>query len=78
MSAGWRRTVLALVAGAVCASTATSAQWVKYRTPDIPRTADGKANLSAPAPRMPDGTPDLSGMWITAPANALPCGRGLA
>jgi hypothetical protein len=23
----------------------------------------GRLNLSAPAPRMPDGKPDLSGMW---------------
>ena len=29
----------------------------------MPRTADGKVNLSAPAPRTPDGKPDLSGVW---------------
>src|SRR5262249_49738044 len=29
----------------------------------IPRTSDGKPNLSAPAPRMADGKPDLSGVW---------------
>jgi hypothetical protein len=28
----------------------------------IPRTADGKPNLSAPAPRV-DGKPDLTGVW---------------
>jgi len=39
------------------------AQWLKYKTPGIPRTADGKPDLSAPAPRMPDGKPDLSGFW---------------
>ena len=27
------------------------AQWVHYPTPGIPRTPDGKPNLSAPAPR---------------------------
>jgi hypothetical protein len=53
------------------------AQWVKHRTPNIPRTDDGRPNLSAPAPRTAEGKPDLSGMWITAAANALPCGRGL-
>src|SRR5260370_39577031 len=40
-----------------------SAQWLKYRTPGMPRTADGKPNLSAPAPKTPDGKPDLSGLW---------------
>ena len=26
-------------------------QWLNYPTPGIPRTADGKPNLSAPAPK---------------------------
>jgi hypothetical protein len=39
------------------------AQWLDFRTPGIPRTADGKPNLTAPVPRTPDGKPDLSGMW---------------
>ena len=39
------------------------AQWIKVPVPNIPRTADGKPNLSAPAPRLPDGHPDLSGIW---------------
>jgi hypothetical protein len=39
------------------------AQWQNYRTPGIPRTAGGEANLNAPAPKMPDGKPDFSGMW---------------
>ena len=33
------------------ASVGASAQWLKYPTPGIPRTADGKPDLSAPAPR---------------------------
>ena len=39
------------------------AQWLNYPTPGIPRTPDGKPNLSAPVPKTPDGKPDLSGIW---------------
>ena len=40
-----------------------SAQWVNYPAPGIPRTRDGKPNLTARAPRAPNGRPDLSGVW---------------
>src|ERR1700686_1533413 len=43
-----------------------SAQWLHYPTPGMPRTPDGKPNLSAPVPKTRDGKPDLSGIW-TAP-----------
>ena len=52
--------------GAVLLSAAlvpVSAQWLHYPTPGIPRTPDGKPNLSAPAPKTADGKPDLSGIW---------------
>src|SRR5262249_35764604 len=39
------------------------AQWVNYKTQGIPRTPDGKPDLSAPAPRTADGKPDISGIW---------------
>jgi len=38
------------------------AQWLNHRDPKTPRTADGKPNLAAPAPRF-NGKPDLSGVW---------------
>ena len=39
------------------------AQWPSYPTPGVPRTSDGKPNLSAPAPKTADGKPDLTGIW---------------
>jgi hypothetical protein len=43
------------------------AQWLNYRVPGVPRTADGKVNLTAPAPSASDGKPDLSGVWESDP-----------
>jgi len=47
----------------VALSAPLSAQWLKQPTQGIPRTPDGKPDLSAPAPRMSDGKPDFSGLW---------------
>jgi hypothetical protein len=44
-------------------SAPLSAQWLQQPTRGIPRTTEGKPNLSAPAPRTADGKPDLSGLW---------------
>jgi hypothetical protein len=43
--------------------TPLAAQWLNYPTAGMPRTKDGKPNLSAPTPRTADGKPDLSGIW---------------
>jgi hypothetical protein len=43
--------------------TPLAAQWAQYPTPGLPRTADGKPNLTATAPRTADGKPDLTGLW---------------
>jgi|SRR5579871_1254522 len=51
---------------AIVLTVAALAQWLNLPTPGIPRTADGKPNLTAPVPRMPDGKPDLSGLWRPA------------
>ena len=53
--------------GYFLALAVTSAQWVNVPLPGIPRTSDGKPNLSAPAPRTIDGRPDLSGIWMQVP-----------
>ena len=53
-----------VIAGAVASAVGVgSAQWIRYPTPGVPRTRDGKPNLSAPAPRTADGRPDFSGVW---------------
>ena len=52
----------------VCAAPAALfAQWLDYPTAGVPRTPDGKPNMTAPAPRTADGKPDFSGMygWVT-------------
>jgi hypothetical protein len=40
------------------------AQWIKIPLPGTPRTKDGKPNLTAPAPRAPDGHLELGGIWV--------------
>jgi len=44
------------------ALTHAQAQWLNYPDSRIPRTKDGKPNLTAPAPRL-NGKPDVSGLW---------------
>ena len=46
---------------------AAAAQWANYLPPGVPKTTDGKPNLNVPAPHMPDGKPDLSGIWQNGP-----------
>jgi hypothetical protein len=48
----------------VLAGRNQGAQWLHYKSPDVPRTRDGKPKLDAPAPRTRDGHPDLSGVWM--------------
>jgi hypothetical protein len=56
-------------------SSNASAQWAKYPDASIPRTRDGKADLTAKAPKARDGKPDLSGVWQPDPDPAgLPKG----
>ena len=55
----------------VVLSVPAFAQWAVHPTPGLPRTSDGKANLSAPAPRTADGKPDLSGVWRVRQATYL-------
>ena len=58
------------IAAASLLSMPAVAQWIDYKTPGIPRSADNKPNLSAPAPRTSDGKPDLTGLWQAGRAGA--------
>jgi hypothetical protein len=51
------------ILGLLLLSWPLSSQWFRIPDPKLPRTADGKVNLSAPAPRTADGRPDLGGIW---------------
>ncbi len=55
-------------------ATFASAQWLNFPTAGIPRTADGKPNLSAPAPKDANGRPTLGGIWHRVPPPGTPTG----
>jgi hypothetical protein len=56
-----RTIVVAVVALSFAAPL--GAQWLNNPTPNIPRTADGTPDLTAPAPKTSDGKPDFPGLW---------------
>src|SRR6188768_4518932 len=63
----WRAMVkVVCVVWLMLSAVPAGAQWLTLRTPGLPRTPDGKVNLSAPAPRTAEGKPDLTGYWTPA------------
>jgi hypothetical protein len=61
------RFVVAAAMFFIAETPAAMGQWLNQKAPGIPRTPDGKPNLSAPAPKTADGKPDLSGTWDPNP-----------
>jgi len=56
--------ITAAVAACLIFASTAFAQWTNSPDNSIPRTRDGKPNLSAPATKTPDGKVDLSGVWL--------------
>ena len=52
--------------GLVLSAISADAQWLTQPTSGVPRKADGKVDLAAPAPRTADGKPDFTGIWASA------------
>src|SRR5438034_8987590 len=48
----------------VCAASTAGAQWEPFPMKNVPRTADGKVDLKAPARRTADRKIDISGFWM--------------
>ncbi len=63
---------LAAVVLLVPGPTRLFGQWPTYPTAGVPKTADGKPDLTAPTPKTLDGKPDLSGVWQYARPPAAP------
>jgi hypothetical protein len=63
------------VAAVMATPVVMAGQWIKYPMEGLPRNADGSLNRNAPAPRLPDGRPDFSGLWHAADPNRC-AGRG--
>jgi hypothetical protein len=62
-----QRLLIASVCAVLSGGIVASAQWDPWPMKNVPRLADGKVDLKAPARRMPDGHVDLQGFWMPTP-----------
>jgi len=59
-----KRLFVSFIAGSLVPALLMSVAHAQVlRDSNLPRTADGKPILTAPAPKAPDGKPDISGTW---------------
>jgi hypothetical protein len=82
------RIAVALALSLSWVAAPATAQWVGYPTADVPRKTDGTVDMEAPTPRLQNGKPDFSGIWISdrteegeetvSDASSLPSGRHMA
>jgi len=78
-SGTWMTAVFFTLSGALATLgwfSPANAQWAPYPDPNTPRDAEGNVIMDAPTPRMPDGTPDFSGMWMRADSGPPREGQG--
>lgn len=45
-------------------SASLYAQWFDWRSPNVPRTEEGRPDMNAPVPRTASGRVDMSGLWV--------------
>jgi hypothetical protein len=69
--------ILLPAVGTFLLSMSAEGQWLNQKTPGIPRTANGKPDLTAPTPRMANGKPDFSGLWRGDTSGADETGKAM-
>ena len=58
-------------AALIIVAIASPAQWINYRGPGVLLNQAGEPDLSAPSPKLADGSPDISGTWVAVRTGRL-------
>src|SRR5262252_1531891 len=66
------KAAIVFIAITTACAVSLSAQWPKYQETGIPRNAAGEVLMDSPAPRTPDGKPNLAGDWLRADRDPRP------